>query len=182
MPLAILSALPEQLAGLTIILTRLDYIDFRFHVSVGLKKVQPPIQVVIEEKQSKTQRLATDRANSRQDRFVGKQAAALLADIERRHLVGKIADSDNDITVIAMRRRIHAHCACCVTRIIKCKTQIGSCFPESMSRKVFKSEVAHRVIGDHKIQPAVMVQVDRYNRQPLAHRFAGGRVEHPHPL
>src|ERR1043165_251789 len=64
-------------------------------MAIGCEDIQPAIEIVIEEKQSKFQQLLTGRSQAFLDCFVGEKQRITLGHIEGIHFIGEIADRDS---------------------------------------------------------------------------------------
>ena len=149
------AGVPEQARRLRVVLARLHLVDLVFDVAVGRQQIQAAVQVVVEKQHAEGQRAAAGRSDAGDDRLVGKLQRRLLRDIQRRHLVGEVADGDAERTVVAEVGRVDAHRAAAVAVGIERDAGAGADLLERAVLPVVEDEVLHRVVGDDEIGPAV---------------------------
>ena len=81
-------------------------------MAVGREQVEPAVQVVVEEEQAEFQRGLRRRTQAIQVGQVRElESRRLVADIERGHLVGEVADGQPQPVVIHEPRPVDAHAA-----------------------------------------------------------------------
>src|ERR1043165_3840553 len=170
------AAIPEQLSGLTILLERIDAVYFRFQMAIGGENVQPAIEVVIEKEQAELQQFLAPGPDALLDGFIRKNERVALRDIKRIHLVGEVADGNAQAVVISEAGGIDAHGAAGQAVGVVGHARAGADFLEAGVVLVTKQKILHRVIGDHEINPAVIVHIHRRHRQRFGHGQAGRRV------
>src|SRR5262245_58242671 len=113
------SGVPKELRGLFVLLTFLDLINFIFEMAVGGEHVEAAIQVVIKEEHAEFERQAADRADAFSDGFIREQRQGVwfrrsLRNVERGHFIGKVADDNAEIYIVAEPSSIDAHGPSCL--------------------------------------------------------------------
>ena len=171
---------PEETCRLRVLLAGLHFVDLVFDVAVGRQQIEPAIEIVVEEQHAKRQRAARRRADAGHDRLVRKLERRLLGHVQRRHLVGEVADRDAERSVVAEVGRVDSHRAAAVAVGIERDAGGGADFREGPVALVVKHEVLHGIVGDDEVGPAVGVQIDGGDAERFRQRHLRVRVSNLH--
>ncbi len=74
-----------------------------------MQQVEPAVEVVVEEEDAELERQPARRADAGGDRLVGVERGVALRHVERRHLVGEVADRERQLVVVAVVGAVDAH-------------------------------------------------------------------------
>ena len=150
-------------------------------MTVGRDEIEPAVEVVVEKQHAERQRAPARGPDAGDDRLVGKLQRRLLRDVQRRHLVGEVADRDAQRAVVAEIGRVDAHRAAAVAVRVERDARAGPDLHEPAVALVVEHEVLHRVIRDDEVGPAVGVEIDGGDAERLRHRHTSSRIPDLHP-
>src|SRR5258706_15186951 len=78
-------------------------------MAVGGEKVEPSVEVVVEEDDTERQQMPARGTDAPGDGFVGENKGVLFGDIQRCHLVREVANGDSEAVVVLKSGGVDAH-------------------------------------------------------------------------
>ena len=167
------ASVPEELGGLAILLAGLGFFDVLVEMAVGGQQIEPAVQIVVEKKDAKGERLTAGRADALREGFVGEGERVVLRDVKGGHFIGEVSDGNAQRIVGLKPAGIDAHGAAGAPVVVECDSRSRANFLECAVSFVVKNEVLHRVVGNDQIDPAVAVQIYRGDAERLRQRQTG---------
>ena len=148
-------------------------------MAVGREQVEAAVEVVVEEEQAELQRRLRRGPQAVEVGQVGeRERLGLVADVERGHLVGEVADRQAEAVVVEERGPVDAHAAAGRARLVERHARQDRDLLEFPAALVVEQEVLDRVVGHGDIDQAVAVDVVGGHAQRLADRDL--QVGRPH--
>src|SRR6185503_21157527 len=86
--------------------------------------------------------------------------------------------SNGEFTVISVTGCVDSHCATRIAVAVEGDTGLSADLLECAIMLIEEQEIRNGVVGDHEIDPAITVDIDRRDAEGLGGRHAGRRVFH----